>query len=530
MGLPAEQLRELSTLAWSGQPQRYSVDRLYRTLGAHEDGDFRESSTLVRIMLRDARISSCLSTRVNALLGCVETLEAPDGHERRGKKVIKQISEWWWTVLDESARAQLYTWGVMAGIGIATCAWDLSPSSSTPSSVRVHSPDGLFWDASKRKLFYQWESGLAEEVIHGDGKWIVFAPYGYRSWTQGKVLSIADCWLMKHWTRRDFSRRIEWAGQGIVKGKTPAGASVADQDAWRDKLRRIGSSGVITCPQAKDGSGYDVERMEAKADGHDLFVSHIGQQNVDIAIALLGQNLTTEVGSPGTYGTTAHGKVRQDYLEWDARAEADCLRSGVIVVAVAQNEGDAALAPWPTRQTAPPEDEKAKADTLNVLADALTKLKKLEPSIDHLPILEKAGLTFLAPEQVAVQAPTAPANDGAEATPPVDDSAAAPAAARVKLAEGDDSNPAGPFVRGLVWTERLAIAAASLAPHAASALIAQALRAVNEATGYDDLRFRLADLADEAVDPTLERLIERSLVLAFGMGTDTVAQELDAGP
>lgn len=529
MALSAEHLRELSTLAWSRQPQKYSVDRLFRVLGEHEDGDFRGSSELIRIMLRDARLSSCLATRVNALLGCKEDLVAPEGQERRGRRLIADVGRWWWTVLDESTRAQLLVWGLMAGVGIATMAWDMSPDRLTPKSVRALPNDGLFWDDQSRKLYYQFDGGLVEEVVHGDGKWIVFSPYGYRSWTQGKVMSLADCWLMRQWTRRDWARRNELVGQGIIKGTTPPGALPPAQDTWAAKLRRMGSSGVIVCPKSADGSGYDATLIEAKADGHDLFSSFIAQQNVDIAVGLLGQNLTTEVPSGGVFGTTAHGAVRQDYLEWDSRSEADCLRSGAIVPCVVVNGGEEALAPWPERHTDPPEDEKAKAETRKTQVETIAAAKQLSPRVDVDRELEAIGYELLdpseMPEAAPAPAPELPPNDGPAGDTPADPAPATTNSARVLLAEPKAD---AAFITGQKYVNGLVDAATILAQPHIVGLLKQIQAAVDASSSYDELRVRLIELAGSNPSPEAEDLFERAILLGLGQGTYSATVEADA--
>ena len=131
----------------------------------------------------------------------------------------------------------------------------------------------------------------------------------------------------------------------------------------------------------------------------------------EIEIALLGR--PRDGGARGGDGELASETQRNENLASDAEALATTIRDQVWKPFVAFNYGPELIdaAPWGRWDTRPAPNRKTRAETLNTLADALTKLAGL--GVDTKPILEEFGLE--APE--GVEPPAAPAQTPPPAEP-----------------------------------------------------------------------------------------------------------------
>jgi len=99
-------------------------------------------------------------------------------------------------------------------------------------------------------------------------------------------------------------------------GKHPRGASKDETEALADLLEAMIQDAVAVIPD--DSS---VEIMEAdKSSSADVFQSLIDAMNAEISKAILGQTLTTEIGSTGSYAASqTHMGVRQDIIDSDKK-------------------------------------------------------------------------------------------------------------------------------------------------------------------------------------------------------------------
>ena len=99
-------------------------------------------------------------------------------------------------------------------------------------------------------------------------------------------------------------------------GKHPRGASKEETELLADLLENMIQDAIAVIPD--DSS---VEIMEAdKSSSADVFQSLIDAMNAEISKAILGQTLTTEIGSTGSYAASqTHMSVRQDIIDSDKK-------------------------------------------------------------------------------------------------------------------------------------------------------------------------------------------------------------------
>lgn len=532
--LPIDALRQLVPQAWQGRPQQISVEALYGALTSHEEGDFSQSGLLGRLLLRDDRIASCLETRVNALLGCCEEVEGAEIEEDVEEEKIRDAArEWFPKVATESTRRALESDKCVYGVGFGEVIYQRSARIWTPIAIKPWDIDAFRWSDWDDCYIVQTQSGH-QKVKHGKGRWIVYEPYGARSWRSGLLMSLADKWLMRQWTFRDWARFTEKLGQGVFVASVPSNASDVAKGKYLAQVQRIGSNGAVVVPKGDTpGTSYGLDLVTTNGTGFQNFEQFTTAVNVTIAVRVLGQNLTTEAQGGSYAAANVQDRVRGDLLEWDAQCESTTLHTGLLMPWALANYGDASLAPWPKRNTDPPEDEKAKAETRKLKIDTLVAASALSPRVDVEHELEELGFDLLdeadvpeGPEPVPpIAAPPLPEGD-VSADPP-EEALSRGRGPLIKLA-GD--NPARFLHAGQTWVNALVDAATELSAPEVSKVILSIKRAAKEASGYEDFRLRLIDLASEAPTAASVDMFERAILLAVGQGTYSASLEIDAGP
>ncbi len=219
-------------------------------------------------------------------------------------------------------------------------------------------------------------------IEHGNGKWIVFEPYGRKSFLMGAVYSIAVPFADIMYTIQARSSNAKAWGQPKVIAGLPENIELGSDEAkaFKRELQKMQSgqqSGMLK------PFGADVDKMELLGAAAQIFRAIIADRKEDIADALTGQS-----GTGGPSGA-AHGYA--------------VVFEGVLYALVARDcgESDAAwttglLQPWymvnsgKARDQAPYlESLVPDADEAARVADIAGRYKALE---DRLVGLKAAGI------------------------------------------------------------------------------------------------------------------------------------------
>lgn len=366
-----------------------SVQRVKAALTELEMGHFLSAAQLVDAMGRDDRITGVLSTRTKGLVGLPIDIENSDTPAAKALKLQRP------QMLPTAQVRRLLRSGIMLGIGVGQNVWARTETAWTPRLKWWH-PQFVQWRWDTRSYWIQTMEGQLE--LHaGDGDWVLYTPYGEQlGWLDGLVRALAIPWLIRQWARRDWARYSEVHGLPIRKGKVPSRADEQDKERFILELSELGSESVIRLPQGtEDGQSFDVEMLEASSQSWEGFQALMSKTDTDIAVATLGQNLTTEAGTftKGALATaTIHNKIRQDVLEDDATTLADCLHEQTVRPWSLYNFGDVDAAPRATFHTDPPEDLGAKATAFQTVANALTAFKGVRAPVDVGQVLVDFGI------------------------------------------------------------------------------------------------------------------------------------------
>jgi hypothetical protein len=424
---PVAQLPTLSYPGWD------DFGQISATLNQLEKGQFRTAAVMADQMWRDDRFYAVMRKRLDALES-VPIIVNPADRRAGAKRIanalggVDDMPGRWDMQFPAPVLEDLIGWGILMGIGIGELIWktddeedwiDVAPGTKYSngkrlrwtSRLKVWNPQWVRWDWSTfsyKLMTAQGEITLPDvsENPRGDGKWVVWCPYGYHeAWKKGAVRAIARSITRRQWVDRDWSRHNEKNGLALDKAIVPAEAPADAKQTFFDNVANRNAETAVMCEQSADPTKgkFDVELVESTAKTWDTYEASKADVNSDIAIVLLGHNLTTEVkegkGSLGMGGASA---VSLNYLRKDAGI-AMCLHQQVLTWDAEHNYGDPTLAPRPTWQVDPPEDEQTKADTLNKLGTGLAALKGAGAPIDDRGVLEAAGLPTITVEEQAAR-------------------------------------------------------------------------------------------------------------------------------
>lgn len=191
-------------------------------------------------------------------------------------------------------------------------------------------------DCDVVRVVSDWSSFQGEDLE--PNQWIV-----HKSKARSDILSraallrsVAWWYLFKRFSAADWAIFCERFGMPIRIGKFPVGSDDDEREALRAAVIDLGKDTGAVIPE-----GMDLSFVEAKMSGSLPYEPLIRICNTEISKVILGNTLTTEVGSTG--GNRALGEVHErgelDLVESDALALADTLREQLIAPIVLFNMG-----------------------------------------------------------------------------------------------------------------------------------------------------------------------------------------------
>lgn len=358
-----------------------------------DGGNLSKAADLCDAILGDDRAPAVLNTRVNAVLGSPLTFEAGRGRSKKAVVKALEIGEDWYSAYDEAVLGQLLLWGRLLGVGLAQQNWRILPDHGNREIPVVENwhAQHLRWDPRERRWMVRvGDGGQEAAAAPGDGKWIIFTPYGAnRPWAHGLWRGMSRLWLLKQYALDDFGTHSEAHGNPMRVGIPPkAGEANHGNKKLREELASdladMASSSSIVLPP-----GFDFRLVEATANTFEMFVKQIDMANAGMSIMAIGSNLPTEVGNGAQTGATAQNLVRVDYKRADAEVLSTTTHDQTLTWWAEFNFAARGLAPWPEWEIEPKADLQARAVLVKTVADAIDKFGEAGAPVDVSAILEE---------------------------------------------------------------------------------------------------------------------------------------------
>jgi hypothetical protein len=442
-------------------------------------GQFMLAAWLIEQMMWNSRVRGVNETRVNGLVG-TPIRWLPGRDNAKARRAARDIVEDFPLIAAPATRRQITKWGINLGVAFAQKHWYRSATSGREiPRIETYHPQWAIFDWSLRAYRVwtldgwvivpspalqvpgeEWRPMYAPGALEADDprRWVVHEPFGQHSWREGLVHAAWRPWLGHEYANRDMSRSSEKLGLGIVKLKYPKSIDKTALNLLIQKIRTIGSEGVLPVEQYLEESGqasYDVEPFEFSGTGFEMIQGTKESNATDIAVLYLGHNTTAEtkgasVGASAQVGNLIRGDIRVG----DCENEASTLYGQVLRDWAEVNYGDPGNAPVPDYVTDPPSENQAAALTLFNVSNAVDKLRLAAPGVDYNELLNRFQIPMNAGGAQVATVPGPPAgpvkvcqsaNGGDQVQPsaPADQASGEPAAAPSDASEsGAESNDA----------------------------------------------------------------------------------------
>ncbi len=350
----------------------WTMEQVHSALDMHMQGNFTLSAYLVDSLTGDDRVAATLGQRMGALFS--RPMQTTPSPLDTSGEVAAAWDNAWEKFAPTSVLEELQSWGNLLGLFLAEIRWDTDVTPWQPYLKPWHPTHVMYrWDL--RKYTVTTMDGL--EVINpGDGRWVLGTPHGeYRGWRRGAVRPCAIPWFARQLSWRDHARFNERHGLPIIKAMAPARSDPNLRDRWSQGLANMGQEAVVLCPQMVDGTGYDVEILEARDRAWESFGALAARADMAIVLSLLWQNLTTEVTGGSYAAAVVHEGVKQTAARFDNATLTHTIYHQCARVFAAWNFGDPDLAPTRTWVIEEPSDHLTSAQTFTEFGKALSNIK-----------------------------------------------------------------------------------------------------------------------------------------------------------
>ncbi len=404
------------------------VGQIKAVLRSFEEGSsFETAAKLADAMLRDDRIHGTTARRWGALVA--SDVEIKPAKQRRKEKKIAEVLSGsdeepglWHKMFPREQVSELLHWGRFLGVGVAEILWDYSDPTFSTFTIRVWHPQFLRWNYERGIYQLRTRDGLidlpsTEENGRSDGKWILYTPYGFRSpWRRALLRPLAMLYLCRQWAYRDWSRYSEKHGMPADVLEIPDNAPDDERAKVMTDVANRGSETALFLPVPADPAAraYKFSIVEPQGRSFETFNLFIGKVEVDMAVAVLGQNLTTEVQGGSRAAADVHKDVAFTILLEDAGI-AETLREQGLTHWAERNYGDPEVTPRVKYIVEEPEDELKEAQTLEAVGVALTALQLAGIDVDIDAVAEIWGIPMQPPanDQTEAEAQASAGNDAA---------------------------------------------------------------------------------------------------------------------
>jgi hypothetical protein len=358
----------------------WTVQQVRNALTAHMVGQFFSSGSLVDAVIADDRVTSVTNTRLSGLFS-QEVIFDPANDSSAAREVRDAWVEAWPTFCSGGSLRQ---------IGAYTIQFGFWPSQLVyrESAKGILQPIPVPWHA--RYTYFDWDlrrfiaitKDGNKAIIAGDGKWMVHAPRGeYRAWVWGALRAVAEPWLFRHFAMRDMANFSE-VFVPLTRAYTPAAADKKFRDQWVSQLANRAQNTTVLIPRGVDKDlGYDVDLCEVTGTGWEIFPGLCDRADMHITLAILMQNLTTEVKGGSFAATESHMDILQFGIQDDNESWKLTIHDQAARAFAHLNFGDADLAPWTYWN-------------VKSVADRESKARRFYSFGQSLQILRQGGIKF----------------------------------------------------------------------------------------------------------------------------------------
>jgi len=463
-------------------------------------------------LLRDAKIGEAMQTRKLAVVG-KEWRVLPASDDQRDVEIAEFVKRQLTALPCFHLDLEQAMDAIAKGFTIQEAMWAVKNGDVALVDLRHRDPRRFaFTVGGELRLLtanqpVEGEAVPARKFLH-----YVFDPRYENPYGEALLSRVYYWWWFKKHAVKFWVIFAEKFGMPTAIGKYPPGATKEQKADLLDALTAMQQEYAITFPDTMKAELLEAQRYGTVNTYQDL----CNYCDAQIALAILGQTLTSQVGSEGGSYAAAkvHGDVRQDYVEADAKTLSATIKSSLIPWLVDWNfpPSPAGYPDWVLMVT--PE-----ADLL-ALSERDQRLVLLGLRVPQRYFYE----TYRIPEPTGADAvieppapqPAFPAADGAPAM-----------LARRTFAE-EDVTPAPRAARISEHAEAMYVVVRDRGLGVYASLFDELRRELEAAGTYDAAVRRLPESLSRDERAPLETLLHEALVTAHLAARGTVLEEAEA--
>lgn len=377
-----------------------------QALDMHDRGQPQMSGRLADTMSRDSRIQACIHTLVFGILGLPFEWKWVSDEESDGGSLIPaasykpsekdlrylEITKRWFSDLKSTSILQsILTHIINIGFAGMSKSWryeenykDTGEDIFIPECWVFHPSNVWFNTGTYEYNIVSFDKGL---IVVGDSNTderfqIIKHANSERPWMEGIVRSVGLLYMDKAYALTDWREYITNNGnplrvlETIREDSSRGGLDFSIEDLLVDIAKHKQYGLPIHLPEGFKLSLLTTNTMIA--DG--LFEKKVEQANKEIAIAILGQNLTTDVSSGSHAAAQVHETVLHDRIRAYTKTMNNAINQMVKEFYKYNFAGEITRVPIAYYNPEPPEDKKMKAEETKVRLDALSMLAQVAQS------------------------------------------------------------------------------------------------------------------------------------------------------
>jgi hypothetical protein len=193
---------------------------------------------------------------IGAVQGCpAEVLAAPVSYGGKGaaRRLAEEAGPMLAGVLRDGAERWLIEWYKMMPLVIGVLSWDTTARPWRPVSLTRWPLEAVRVDLHARRLFAVLAGGGEEEIIAGDGTWVVWWGGGAFNLDHGLIRCLGEAWIRGINAARDVANRSQASGVAAIVAQVAEGKGMEDPDlpAYEERLKDLqkgGAAGLLVPP------------------------------------------------------------------------------------------------------------------------------------------------------------------------------------------------------------------------------------------------------------------------------------------
>ena len=287
-------------------------------------GNFKEAAKLAKyIYSTSPAVKAVVDKRVASLMGSETIIDAgaEDSVSQYVSQLVKELFE---KGVDRDEIKRWVRQFVLLGVSPMHCTWDCIDGWWMPCPESI-SMETVNYQQHRDEFTVQLRSGT-EKIDPGDGNWVFVNDWAYGE-VSGLIGSIAVLWWIGQATVRAFldGNKAHINPKVLLQQVSDlSGMSGDDLNAALDELNATLTEGGVGYVKA----GYNVNPLTIGTYNSNAFKDLLEYVDRRITIAALGSNLSTEMGSGGSYAAAVtHDGVERRLTIADADAICAALNS-----------------------------------------------------------------------------------------------------------------------------------------------------------------------------------------------------------